>query len=185
MVRRIEITRIVSVVALLGLGAQVARGVEPRLGEWRRVGPSFACVADTPTLMACLHMGPFIIGGDASTLEAALGAPYETVPQPKGAQALLWFLGEREQYPYFVATTLDGRIVALQVTGEIPAKGYGFNHVNLGDSTETLIKYFGAPFQVSKSDQPDTDLWAYPPWPFSFEVVAGRVTSIRIVDSAQ
>jgi hypothetical protein len=57
-----------------------------------------------------------------------------------------------------------------------------FNHINLGDSSETLTRYFGAAFQVTKSDLPDTDVWHYRAWPFSFEVNAGRVTSIRIVD---
>ncbi len=65
-----------------------------------------------------------------------------------------------------------------------PKKDYSFNHTNLGDSTETLTRYFGAASQVTKSDLPETDVWHYGPWPFSFEVKAGRVTSIRIVDPA-
>lgn len=198
MVHRVELTRIVHAsAALLLLGAFAAHGVEFERGEWRRVGASFACKVDalaqvppsavTPEalLAACMHMGPFVVGGDARTLASVLGAPHETMAQPKGAKALMWFLGQRGQYPYFVATVLKGRIVALQVTGEAPAKDYAYNHVSLGDSTQTLAEHFGSAFSVTKSDQPDTDLWSYPPWPFSFEVKAGRVTSIRIIDSGR
>jgi hypothetical protein len=196
--RRIGINRIVcAAVALLGLDILAAHGVEFERGEWRRVGESFACKVDAPAqvppsavkpeslMRACLRMGPFVIGGDARTLASALGKPHQTMAQPKGANALMWFLGEREKYPYLVATVLKGRIVALQVTGDAAAIGYGFNHVDLGDSTQTLAEHFGPAFEISKSDQADTDLWSYPPWPFSFEVKAGRVTSIRVIDPAQ
>jgi len=194
MTHRAGITRIVRTAAVLLLGITAAHAVEFERGEWRRVGATFVCKADglqgpstsavTPEdmLKACQRMGPFVIGGDARSL-AVLGAPHRTVPQDKGAKALAWFLGEPNQQPYFVATVLNERIVALQMTG--PAKAYGFNHVNLGDSTQTLTQYFGAPFRVAKSELPDTDVWHYPPWPFSFEVKGGRVASIRIIDPAQ
>ena len=95
---------------------------------------------------------------------------------PTGARA---FSGDRE------ITVRNERIIVLQMTGPATAKAYSFNHVNLGDSTQTLTQYFGAPFRVVKSELPDTDEWSYPPWPFSFEVKAGRVTSMRINDPAQ
>ena len=190
----IEITRIgCTAVALHLLSALPAQSVELERGEWERVGPTFACRVAAPQrplnpdtmMMACMHLGPFVIRGDARTLASVLGAPHRTLPQPNGAKALLWFLGEQEHYPYFVATASNERIAALQVTGVAPAKGYSFNHVNLGDSTQTLTKHFGQAFRIAKSDQADTDVWSYPPFPFSFEVKAGRVTSIRINDPAQ
>lgn len=196
MTHRTNIIRIVSAaVALLSVGAFAAHGVEFEQGEWRRVGATFTCNVAAPKNLppsavtpeaiakACLHMGPLVIGGDARTL-AGLGAPHRTVPQPKGAKALAWFMGEPNRQPYFIATVLNERIVALQVTGTA-AKDYTFNHVNLGDSTQTLTKYFGAPFRVAKSELPGTDIWSYPPWPFSFEVTAGRITSMRINDPAK
>jgi hypothetical protein len=198
MAHRIELFRILrTAAALLWLGGVAANGVELERGEWRRVGESFACKVDAPAqlppsavkpeslMRACLRMGPFVIGGDARTLASALGKPHQTRAQPKGANAPMWFLGEREKYPYLVATVLKGRIVGLQVTGDAAAKGYGFNHVDLGDSTQTLAEHFGPAFEISKSDLADTDLWSYPPWPFSFEVKAGRVTSIRIIDTVR
>jgi hypothetical protein len=194
---RIEITTIVcAAIALLFVGTSSANSTEFERGEWRRVGATFVCKADAPKgppssavtpedmLKACMRMGPFVIGGDARTL-AALGTPHRAVPQAKGAKALAWFLGEPNRQPYFVATVLNERIVVLQMTGPATAKAYSFNNVNLGDSTQTLTQRFGVPFRVVKSELPGTDMWSYPPWPFSFEVKAGRVTSVRIVDPAQ
>ncbi len=186
-----------SAAALLALAAVPARSAEDvEINVWRRSGPGFACITAPPKgappgavdpdklALPCLHMGPFAIGGDPRTLTSVLGAPHRTLPQPKGPEAMVWFLEQRDHYPYFIASVRNDRIAALQVTGPAPAKGYGFNHVNLGDSTETLTRYFGQAFRVSKSDLPNTDVWHYGPWPFSFEVNSGRVTSIRIVDPA-
>jgi hypothetical protein len=191
----VEIARIAGAAALLSLAAVPARSVELERGEWRRVGPSFACVVGGPKdlppsvtpdmlLMACMHMGPFVIAGDARTLTSALGPPHHLMAQPNAPAAQMWFLEQKDHHPYLVATARNDRIASLQVTGPAPAKGYAFNHVNLGDSTETLTRYFGPAFRIGKSDLPDTDVWHYGPWPFSFEVNAGRVISIRIVDPA-
>jgi hypothetical protein len=166
-------------------------------GEWQRVGPGFACKVTTegklppdllkPEIMAraCLHMGPFGIGEDAKTLTAALGAPVRTLPQPNGATASIYFLEQAGHFPYLVATVSNDRIVALQVTGPAAAKGYGFNHVDLGASTDTLVQIFGQPNHLEPSSEKDTELWGYRPQPFSFEIKDGHVTSIRIVDPAK
>jgi hypothetical protein len=193
--RSVQTIRIGCAAAVLLFAAALpARSVELERGEWHRVGESFACKVGAPRqlppsavtpealLLACMHMGPFVIGGDAGTLESVLGPPHRTLTQPK--EALVWFLGERDHYPYFVASVRNDKIVVLQVTGTAHSKAYSFNHVNLGDSTDTLIKFFGPAFRVGKSDLPDTDVWHYGPWPFSFEVKGGKVTSIRIVDPA-
>jgi hypothetical protein len=163
-------------------------------GEWQRIGPSFACKVNVreklppeqikPEILAraCLHMGPFVIGDAAQALRV-LGAPHRTLPQPNGAAASIYFLETPEQYPYLIATVSKNRIVALQVTGPAAAKGYDFNHVDLGATTDTLVQYFGQPNHLEPSGEKDTELWAYRPWPFSFEVRGGHVTSIRINES--
>jgi len=163
-------------------------------GEWRRAGAGFSCNVQSPSELppesvtpdvlakACLHMGPFLIGGTAQSLTSALGAAHRTLPQPKDATALIYFLERSEQLPYLVATVQKDRIVALQVSGSATTKDFGFNHINLGDDTKTLIRYFGAASRVGPSGEAGTDLWSYQPWPFSFEVKAAHVTSIRIVD---
>src|ERR1700743_1559661 len=109
-------------------------------GEWKRNGLAFVCIVPLgkkpapnvdPEMLgrACQHMGPFVVGDDAEVLKATLGAPHRTLPQSNGAQGWLYFLGQQEHYPYFVATVSKNRITALQVTGEAAAKGYDLNHV--------------------------------------------------------
>jgi hypothetical protein len=162
-------------------------------GEWVRNGPGFVCKVATaeklkagdpalPDIMtrACLRMGPVAIGDDAQALTRTLGAPQRTIPQPDGSTPSIYFLEQAGQYPYFVAAVSKDRIVALQVTGPVAAKGYGFNHIDLGATTDTLVKYFGQPNHLGPSGLPDTDLWGYSPQSFSFEVTAGHVASIRI-----
>jgi hypothetical protein len=178
--------------------AQAPRG--PRAGdfrgEWQRAGAGFGCrvaagrkltveeIKSKAFAVACQHIGPFIIGGDAQTPITVLGVPARMQQRPKGATAMVYFLGGSGIAPYLVATVAQGSIVALQVTGPAPAAGrdFSFNHVDLGDSTDTVIKYFGAAKHLQPSEIKDTDVWTYGPWPFSFEIKDGRVTSMRITD---
>ena len=175
-----------------GTSGKVRHVTELR-GEWGRNGPAFVCTvragklapsAIDPDMLAraCQHMGPFVIGDDAEVLKATLGAPHRTraLPQPDGATAWLYFLGQQEHYPYLVATVSKGRIVALQVTGTAATNGYDFNHVDLGMPVDTVIQVFGQPYRTGPSDEKDTELWTYGVWPFSFEVRGAHVTSIRI-----
>jgi hypothetical protein len=169
-------------------------GVGELRGEWHRAGPGFVCQVAAPHRLppeaikpevlerACLHIGPFVIGAESATLQPVVGAPSRTLPQPKGATASVYFLESPGHYPYLVATVSQDRIVALQITGVAAAKGFSFNHVDLGASTDALIQYFGQPKHLQPSSEKETDLWSYTPWPFSFEVKDGHVTSIRIAD---
>jgi len=79
---------------------------------------------------------------------------------------------------------LNDRIVALQISGQAPTKGFSFNRINLGDGTATLLQHFGSPMHIGPSGRKDTDLWDYKPWTFTFEIENDRVTSIRIADPA-
>jgi len=161
-------------------------------GEWRRAGAGFACVVKPPERLpfdkalpdamarACSFLGRFALGDDPQTVTKALGPPHRSLAQPKGATALVYFLEQAGQLPYFAATVSKNRIVALQISGSAAAKGYDFNHVDLGSSTGTVLQYFGQPSRVEPSGIKDTNLWTWRPWPFSFEVKDDRVTSIRI-----
>jgi hypothetical protein len=77
-------------------------------------------------------------------------------------------------------TIAANQVVALQVTGHAAATGYGFNHIDLGMPMETLLHEFGQPGHVGPSEEKGTELWTYGPWPFSFEVRDGHISSIRI-----
>jgi hypothetical protein len=160
-------------------------------GEWRHNGPGFACRVATGSVpekvlraevlsRACQHIGPFVIGQQAQAHGAALGEPHRKHAGAPGQTQIVYFLEQRDHYPYLVATISKERIVALQVTGTSAAQGYSFNHVELGATTDTLGSYFGQPNHVEPSELKDTELWAYRPWPFTFEVNGGHVTSIRI-----
>ena len=174
-----------------GNGADKVRDLR---GEWLRAGPGFVCKvpgdgklppeAIRPDILMkpCLHMGPFVVGDDAQTATKVLGTPHRTISQPNEAVASIYFLESMDRFPYLVVTVSKKRIVALQVTGPAAAKGYGFNHVELGMTTAELLQYFGQPYHLEPSSEKDTDLWTYNPWPFSFEVKGGRVTSIRIAE---
>jgi hypothetical protein len=160
-------------------------------GEWKRAGAGFACAAKMPQQLTpaqlealitrtCLHLGPLVIGDAADRAIAALGQPHRTLNQPKGRVAWIYFLGQRDHYPYFIVTVETNKVVALQVTGETAAPGYDFNHVTLGASADDLLQVFGQPSHFEPSELKDAELWTYPPHPFSFELKSGRVISIRI-----
>jgi hypothetical protein len=170
------------------------QGEEPELrGEWRRAGAGFACTVKSrqqippekiPEVLpgACLYLGPFGIGKSATTVKARLGEPHRTVPQQSGAVAWMYFLEAAGRHPHLAVTVREDRIIALQLTGSVAAKSYGFNSIDLGASTETLIKVFGPAQHLNPSSQTGADLWSYGPWPFSFEITNDRVSSIRIHD---
>ncbi|WP_249129196.1 MULTISPECIES: hypothetical protein [Bradyrhizobium] len=86
------------------------------------------------------------------------------------------------EYPRLAAAVKANGVFALQISGPAPVAAYGFNQINLGDSTEKLLAQLGSPFHVGQSGLEKTELWTYGPWPFSFEVGEDRVTSIRISD---
>ena len=164
-------------------------------GEWRRTGDGFACtvpmnkrgelVGDEivqKLALACYFMGPLSIGGEVSQLKR-FGIPVRTLAQPRGAIAYIFLLNPPSEKAYLVATVLEKRIVSLQVSGRGSAQGFTFtfNYIDVGTSVAIVEQHFGRPFKVEPSGLKDTDLWSYLPWRFSFEVSAGRVTSIRIV----
>jgi len=165
-------------------------------GEWSRAGSGFGCkIVPSRQLSqeqllavmarACLRLGPLVVGDGADTATAALGPPHQMLKQPQDKVAWLYFIGQREHYPYFVVTVAADRIVALQVTGDgsAPAPGYDFSHVGLGATTDELVAVFGQPSHFEPTDLKNVELWTYPPHPFSFELKGGRVISIRVRQS--
>lgn len=175
--------------------APPAQGVPADLkdlrGAWQRAGAGFGCKVVPPRQLsqeqllavmarACLRLGPLVIGDAAETARSALGPPHRTLKQPQGRVAWIYFIGQREHYPYFVVTVAADKIVALQVTGETAAPGYDFSHVALGASADDLVSVFGQPGHFEPSELKDAELWTYGPHPFSFELKGGRVISIRV-----
>ncbi|UFZ07493.1 DUF2845 domain-containing protein [Bradyrhizobium ontarionense] len=181
--------------AAIAQSAAPAQGLPADLkdlrGEWKRAGAGFGCKVVPPRQLsqelllavmarACQRLGPLVVGDAASTAAGALGPPHRTLKQPRDQVAWIYFIGQRERYPYFVVTVAADKIVALQVTGEAAAPGYEFSQVALGASKDDLVAVFGQPSHFEPSDLKDVELWTYPPHPFSFELKGGRVISIRV-----
>ncbi len=156
-------------------------------GEYHRSGGGFACRVegvkpeDSGRISEewCLHMGKLAIGDQASTA-SFLGEPGQLIPGENGAENRVFFLERPEALPYLVVTVASGKIVALQVTGDAPVRNWSFNRVQLGFAAQDLIGILGEP--MSKEPREGYEHWSYYPWPFSFEITEGHVTSIRIND---
>ncbi len=161
-------------------------------GEFIRAGGGFSCKVGADqkvrpehgpylTEQACLHMGPFAIGGD-SALVKALGKPEQVAPLSAEATQLVFLPPTPTGNTYMVVTIAHGRIVALQMSGEAPIPGWSFNHIDLGMPVEKLTGILGEAFNVRPVADNGSELWTYGAWTFSFEVKAGRVISVRIAD---
>jgi len=176
--------------------AQQARPdlVDPVLrGYYKRSGPGFACVIGPSEKLspeqikalsehACMRIGPLVVGMDAPALTSALGEPARQIQGPKGTMVWAYFFGKTNDDPYLLASIWKDRLVAIQVTGRLPADKYVFNGITLGATAETVTRQLGKPMRVGASSLPNTDVWSYQPWTFSLELSGGRVTSIRVAD---
>jgi len=176
--------------------AQQARPdlVDPVLrGYYKRSGPGFACVIGPSEKLspeqikalsehACMRIGPLVVGMDAAALTSALGEPARQIQGPKGTMVWAYFFGKTNDDPYLLASIWKDRLVAIQVTGRLPADKYVFNGITLGATAETVTRQLGKPMRVAASSLPNTDVWSYQPWTFSLELSGGRVTSMRVAD---
>jgi hypothetical protein len=162
-------------------------------GTFIRSGAGFACRTDPGEKLspdqikalsehACLRIGPFVVGSKAAVLKSSLGEPNRTQRGAKDTTVWVYFFGKTNDAPYLVASIWHDRLVAIQITGRMPADDYGFNGIALGAATATVLKFLGKPMDVKPSSEPNTDVWSYQPWPFSLEVTNGQVNSIRVAD---
>ena len=168
--------------------AQQARPdlVDPVLrGYYKRSGPGFACVIGPSEKLspeqikalsehACMRIGPLVVGMDAPALTSALGEPARQIQGPKGTMVWAYFFGKTNDDPYLLASIWKDRLVAIQVTGRLPADKYVFNGITLGATAETVTRQLGKPMRVGASSLPNTDVWSYQPWTFSLELSGGR-----------
>jgi hypothetical protein len=184
------------IAAMSGAIAQQSRPdlVDPiHRGHYVRSGPAFACKIEPSGKLSpdqakalsehsCMRIGPLVVGMEAAALKASLGQPNREVEGPNSTTVWVYFFGKTNDDPYLLASIWQDRLVAIQVTGRLPADKYGFNGIVLGATAEGLTKQFGKPMSVGPSSEPNTELWTYQPWTFSFELNGGRVTSIRVAD---
>ena len=159
-------------------------------GHYVRSGPGFACVIEPSEKLspdqikalserACLRIGPLVVGMESAALKASLGQLTSQIDGPKSTKVWVYFFRKTNDDPYLAASIWRDRLVAIQVTGRLPADKYGFNDITLGATAESVTTQLGKPVLVKPSSEPNTDLWSYQPWTFSIEMSGGRVTSIR------
>ncbi|MGY2905878.1 hypothetical protein [Bradyrhizobium sp. URHC0002] len=187
---------IMGIVATTDALAQQARPdlVDPvHRGYYKRSGPGFGCVIGPSEKLspeqikalsehACMRIGPLVVGMEAAALTALLGQPARQIQGPKDTMVWAYFFGKTNDDPYLLASIWKDRLVAIQVTGRLPADKYVFNGITLGATAEGVTKQLGTPMHVGPSSLPNTDVWSYQPWTFSLELSGGRVTSMRVAD---
>lgn len=193
---------IAGAIAMLGLTQAtdaLAQQARPHLvdpihgGHYVRSGPGFGCVIEPSEKLSpeqikalsehsCLRIGPLVVGMEAAALKSSLGQPSRQIQGPKDTTVWAYFFGKTNDDPYLLASIWQDRLVAIQVTGRLPADKYVFNGITLGATAESVTKQLGKPMLVGPSSQPNTDVWSYQPWTFSLELSGGRVTSIMVAD---
>jgi hypothetical protein len=167
----------------------------PELGYFSRAGEGgFSCMArsgssrsDDP-LADCLELGGLKIGGLEGEAAILVGAPIAHVDGGDGVvqiHALSWAgTPNASDLTSYIAVAYDSerRTTSIQLSGSLPPPCcWRFSGLTVGDSTDALIARFGRPFSVEAVPANGATLWLYGPWPFSFEVLDGKVSSIRIV----
>lgn len=187
----------------VGAAAQTPAGppVEPDSGlrgDYRKAGPALACeIAETAGVtreslakageQACLHIGPIALGMEIEAVEKLLGRPWQSQTRtndeirvytlPAAATAT------SGEVPYIVVGIRSNRVVSVQLTGVGTAKPIAFSSITLSTPIADLVERLGQPHRKSpvvELASVNGELWSYVPWPVSFEIVYGRVYSIRI-----
>ncbi len=172
-------------------------------GQFRRAGDTFSCgltlskrfgagdYLSVTTDQPCLFFGPpdaaIAVGSLAKPLLASLGPPVAIQPDAGGSRSHFFRFGDGDNPPFFVVSVVDERIAALQVSGPADTTGLdnlSFSGIGLGSTAEQVRKRFGAPLRTTTGSTPESEMWSYAPWPFSFEIAGGKVTSVRISNLA-
>lgn len=162
-------------------------------GYYKRAGLGFACVIGPSEKLspeqikklsehACLRIGPLVVGMNTAALTSALGQPAREIRGPKDTMVWAYFFGKTNDDPYLLASVWKERLVAIQITGRLPADKYVFNGLTLSATADSVTSKLGKPMAVGPSSVPNTEVWSYQPWTFSLEMSGGRVTSMRVAD---
>lgn len=184
---------------IAGASGALAQQARPDLvdpvyrGRYLRAGPGFACQIEAPNKLSpeqikalsehsCLRIGSLVVGMEAAAVKSALGQPDRQLDGPKATTVWAFLFGKTNDGPYLLASIWQDRLVAIQITGRLPADKYGFNGITLGATADNVTKQLGKPMAVGPSSIPNTVVWLYQPWTFSLELSDGRVTSIRVAD---
>jgi hypothetical protein len=152
--------------------------------EYRFMRGTLVCIADSVSAtspFACLHIGAIRIADSYDGIETRYGKPSQVIPQSKGREIKVFELKSKIIETTYLAITVGDNIVyAIQVEGATPDDPLAFSSISLGDSSRRLIELLGEPSKRKSVEESGATLWSYVPFPFSFEIVADKVNSMKI-----
>jgi hypothetical protein len=151
------------------------------VNEYRYRDGELVCFSDTTDDLACLHVGWIRIGGSYSPVEKKYGAPSQELHLRSGDTVEVFqFTNTDSSITYLAITVKNGMASAIEIQGEYTEDSLSFSSINLGDSPRHLIEILGKPSKSLPVQEIGGTLWSYVPFPFSFEITNGKVSSIKI-----
>lgn len=152
------------------------------MNTFRFGGNTIICKMQNPDDQdACLRIGDFKMGDDFAALASKMGKPYRIIPQSDERTAVVYVItATQESEAYWVLEHHDGKLVAIQLTGDAPVPDVSFSTIQLTDPEAKVKEVLGPRYAISEVPEIGGTLWDYDPFPFSIEFVDGKVYSIRI-----
>ena len=163
--------------------------------SFRRTATGIACTEPKEdgdyTGILCLRVGWVYVGEPRADLERVLGAPWQTVPTQGGGSAHVYLVFQdtvRRTGAYYVVEyeRAGGDDVArvVQLTGSPLPLPFDFSGIRLGDDARRIVVQLGEPAKRGPFSDDAVGLRGeyadYTVMPISFEIVGGRIYSIRV-----
>jgi hypothetical protein len=151
------------------------------VNEYRCRDGALVCFSDTTDDLACLHVGWIKIGGSYSLVEKKYSTPSQELHLRTGDTVEVFqFTNPDSNVTYLAITVKSGMVSAIEIQGEHAVDSLSFSSINLGDLPGHLIEILGKPSKSLPVQETGGTLWSYVPFPFSFEITNGKVSSIKI-----
>jgi len=129
----------------------------------------------------CLHIGSIELDEAVENVDARLGSPWKTVETERRRTVRVYPLhGDAEALPYLAVTIEEGRVAAIQLSGEETPDPYGFSGLRLGDPARQLKEILGPAGAKERLENTDATLLSYLPIPVSIEIANEKIVSIKI-----
>lgn len=161
-------------------------------GEFRYSGGKLTCesagagTGQGPDYLDCLRIGPIQIGDTLRTVAMKFGKARQTAnrgPVTERVYTIDVGVPQGQPVPYWVIGFEGQRVISIRITGDRRVDQYAFSSVRIGDSKSTLLKLFGPAAIDQPAPQIGGVLWAYNPYPVTFEIKNGRVYSMRVSEA--
>lgn len=163
---------------------------EFKLNEFRYSGGAIVCLTDDPKAESgspCLRIGDLKPGMTLKNMEdhikADRGIYNRTLSQKDGSEIRVYTLPtpkSEKSYSYLAIYFKDGLSTIVQLTGTKTDVPLDFSSIQLGDSQDRVRDLLGPPSSSELETDMPVSLWSYYPFPFSLEMLDGKVYSIRV-----